>query len=66
MATGGIAQFKEGFGGREVEYVGARDLALRAPVDALLRAAIPAYGRAQRLRLRLLGRESPPADAADA
>ena len=66
MATGGIAQFKEGFGGREVEYVGARDLALRAPVDALLRAAIPAYGRAQRLRLRLLGRESPPTEAADA
>lgn len=66
VATGGIAQFKEGFGGREVEYVGARDLSLRAPVDALLRAAIPAYGRAQRLRLRLLGRESPPTEPADA
>jgi lipid II:glycine glycyltransferase (peptidoglycan interpeptide bridge formation enzyme) len=53
LATGGIAQFKEGFGGREVVYVGARDLALQAPVDALLRVALPAYGLAQRTRLRL-------------
>ena len=30
LATGGIRQFKEGFGGEEVAYVGARDLALRA------------------------------------
>ena len=66
IATGGIAQFKEGFGGREVAYVGARDLPLRAPVDLLLRAAIPAYGRAQRLRLRVLGREAPPPDPSDA
>ena len=56
LATGGIRQFKEGFGGREVEYVGARDLGLRAPIDAALRVAIPAYGLAQRARLRLLGR----------
>jgi lipid II:glycine glycyltransferase (peptidoglycan interpeptide bridge formation enzyme) len=55
LATGGIRQFKEGFGGREVEYVGARDLALRAPIDAALRVAIPAYGWAQRARLRLAG-----------
>ena len=66
VATGGIAQFKEGFGGREVEYVGARDLPLRAPIDALLRVAIPAYGRAQRLRLRLLGREAAPDEPSDA
>ncbi|MFN2483982.1 MAG: lipid II:glycine glycyltransferase FemX [Candidatus Limnocylindria bacterium] len=59
LATGGIARFKEGFGGREVEYVGARELRLRAPVDALLRVAIPAYGAAQRARLRLLGRRAP-------
>jgi lipid II:glycine glycyltransferase (peptidoglycan interpeptide bridge formation enzyme) len=58
LATGGIRQFKEGFGGREVEYVGARDLALRAPIDAALRVAIPAYSLAQRARLRLLGRPS--------
>ncbi len=56
LATGGIRQFKEGFGGEEIEYVGARDLPLRAPIDALMRVAIPAYGLAQRARLRLLGR----------
>ena len=57
LATGGIRQFKEGFGGEEVEYVGARDLGLRAPVDTALRIAIPAYGLAQRLRLKVLGRD---------
>ncbi|MGZ8512195.1 MAG: lipid II:glycine glycyltransferase FemX [Candidatus Limnocylindria bacterium] len=56
LATGGIRQFKEGFGGEEIEYVGARDLSLRAPIDAAMRVAIPAYGLAQRARLRLLGR----------
>lgn len=55
LATGGIRQFKEGFGGEEIEYVGARDLALRAPIDAALRVAIPAYGLAQRARLKLTG-----------
>jgi lipid II:glycine glycyltransferase (peptidoglycan interpeptide bridge formation enzyme) len=57
LATGGIRQFKEGFGGEEIEYVGARDLALRGPMDAALRLAIPAYGLAQRARLKLLGRD---------
>ena len=56
LATGGIRRFKEGFGGEEIEYVGARDLSLRAPIDAAMRLAIPAYGLAQRARLRLLGR----------
>ncbi len=60
LATGGIRHFKEGFGGREVEYIGARELPLRAPVDALLRMAVPAYGLAQRARLRLTGRGVPP------
>ena len=55
LATGGIRHFKEGFGGREVEYVGARDLPLHAPADALLRIVVPAYGLAQRARLRLTG-----------
>ena len=55
LATGGIRQFKEGFGGEEIEYVGARDLALRAPMDAVLRLAIPAYGLAQRVRFKLRG-----------
>jgi lipid II:glycine glycyltransferase (peptidoglycan interpeptide bridge formation enzyme) len=57
LATGGIRQFKEGFGGEEIEYVGARDLPLRGPMDAVLRLAIPAYGLAQRARLKLLGRD---------
>jgi lipid II:glycine glycyltransferase (peptidoglycan interpeptide bridge formation enzyme) len=56
LATGGIAQFKEGFGGRQVDYVGARDLALRPAEDAALRLVLPAYGIAQRTRLRLMGR----------
>lgn len=56
LATGGIAQFKEGFGGQQVDYVGARDLPLRAAQDAALRVALPAYGVAQRARLRLAGR----------
>jgi lipid II:glycine glycyltransferase (peptidoglycan interpeptide bridge formation enzyme) len=56
LATGGIAQFKEGFGGREVTYVGARDLPLRTAEDAALRLLLPAYGIAQRARLRLSGR----------
>jgi lipid II:glycine glycyltransferase (peptidoglycan interpeptide bridge formation enzyme) len=55
LATGGIRQFKEGFGGEEIEYVGARDLPMRAAMDAALRVGIPAYGLAQRLRIRLRG-----------
>jgi lipid II:glycine glycyltransferase (peptidoglycan interpeptide bridge formation enzyme) len=66
LATGGIARFKEGFGGHEVGYVGARELSLRAPVDALLRVAIPAYGIAQRARLRLLGQGAPAEGVAEA
>lgn len=64
LATGGIRQFKEGFGGEEVEYVGARDLALQPAVDTLVRVGIPAYGLAQRARLRILGREAPVASDA--
>ncbi len=56
LATGGIAQFKEGFGGRRVDYVGARDLPLKPAEDAALRILLPAYGIAQRTRLRLTGR----------
>jgi lipid II:glycine glycyltransferase (peptidoglycan interpeptide bridge formation enzyme) len=55
IATGGIAQFKEGFGGSQVDYVGARDLPLRPAQDAALRVLLPAYGIAQRARLRLTG-----------
>jgi lipid II:glycine glycyltransferase (peptidoglycan interpeptide bridge formation enzyme) len=56
LATGGIAQFKEGFGGRQVDYVGARDLPLKPAQDAALRVLLPAYGMAQRTRLRISGR----------
>jgi lipid II:glycine glycyltransferase (peptidoglycan interpeptide bridge formation enzyme) len=63
LATGGIRQFKEGFGGEEITYVGARDLPLRAPIDALMRVAIPAYGLAQRARLALGGRGGGPGPA---
>ncbi len=56
LATGGIAQFKEGFGGQQVDYVGARDWPLQPVVTSLLRLALPAYGLAQRTRLRLQGR----------
>ena len=45
IATGGIAQFKEGFGGRQVDYVGARDLPLRPAQDAALRLAAPRLRR---------------------
>jgi lipid II:glycine glycyltransferase (peptidoglycan interpeptide bridge formation enzyme) len=55
IATGGIAKFKEGFGGRQVDFVGARDLSLRPMQDAALRVLLPAYGIAQRARLRLIG-----------
>ena len=44
LATGGIAHFKTGFGGREVRYIGAWDLVL----DPLGHAA---YGAAQRGRV---------------
>jgi lipid II:glycine glycyltransferase (peptidoglycan interpeptide bridge formation enzyme) len=57
IATGGIAQFKEGFGGQQVDYVGARDLSLRPMQDAALRVVLPAYGITQRARLRLTGRK---------
>jgi lipid II:glycine glycyltransferase (peptidoglycan interpeptide bridge formation enzyme) len=62
LATGGIAQFKEGFGGRQVDYVGARDLPLRRAEDAALRVLLPAYGVAQRTRLRLMGRRLSASD----
>jgi lipid II:glycine glycyltransferase (peptidoglycan interpeptide bridge formation enzyme) len=61
LATGGIRQFKEGFGGEEIAYVGARDLALRSMPDAVLRVGLPAYGLVQRARLRLRGRGPAPA-----
>ncbi len=43
LATGGIAHFKTGFGGREVRYIGAWDLVVSpvGPAGLLVRAARP-------------------------
>ena len=58
IATGGIAKFKAGFGGRELEYVGLRDLPLQPAADALLRVALPGHQLAQRAWRRLSGRSA--------
>jgi lipid II:glycine glycyltransferase (peptidoglycan interpeptide bridge formation enzyme) len=51
LATGGIAHFKTGFGGREIQYIGAWDLVL----DPLGRQA---YERAQAARVWLARRRA--------
>ena len=51
LATGGIAHFKTGFGGREVQYIGAWDLVL-SPLGRR------AYDVAQRARVRWARRRS--------
>ena len=61
LATGGIRQFKEGFGGSEVSYVGARDLRLSVGHDLLLRAGLMAYSAVGRTRIRVRGDAPPPA-----
>jgi peptidoglycan pentaglycine glycine transferase (the first glycine) len=38
--TGGIAQFKEGFGGERIEFVGARDLTVNLAGDVAVRVAL--------------------------
>lgn len=48
--TGGIAQFKEGFGGKPLELVGARDLVIDRPGDVVVRAALAARGGMARIR----------------
>lgn len=59
IATGGIRQFKEGFGGAQVRYVGARELALSGVGDRAVRLAVGGYGTYQRLRARLRGERAP-------
>jgi lipid II:glycine glycyltransferase (peptidoglycan interpeptide bridge formation enzyme) len=56
LPTPGIAQFKEGFGGREVTYIGAWDLPLNAVGDLAIRGAETA--RRKFLRLRNAGRRA--------
>jgi peptidoglycan pentaglycine glycine transferase (the first glycine) len=71
--TGGIAQFKEGFGGEAVELVGARDLVIDRAGDLLVRTALVARDGIGRIRSRRRGtngggppgfREATAADAA--
>jgi peptidoglycan pentaglycine glycine transferase (the first glycine) len=50
--TGGIAQFKEGFGGEQVQLVGARDLVVDRAGDLVVRTAIAARSRLTRMRSR--------------
>jgi peptidoglycan pentaglycine glycine transferase (the first glycine) len=65
IANPGIRQFKEGFGGREVRYVGARELAVSAIGDPAVRVAVAGYGSLQRLRARLRGEGAPEGLEAD-
>ena len=51
--TGGIAQFKEGFGGELVTYVGARDLVVDRAGDIAVRGALAAREVVVRVRSRL-------------
>ncbi len=66
LPTPGIAQFKEGFGGREVRYIGAWDLALDGLGAAAIRAAEVSRSTYLRLRLRPRGRAHGPTPEADA
>ncbi|MDQ3871380.1 MAG: peptidoglycan bridge formation glycyltransferase FemA/FemB family protein [Chloroflexota bacterium] len=60
MAHAGIDQFKAGFGGREVRYVGAWELVLNAPVRRALAAAQHARVSLARRRLGLTGGGASP------
>ncbi len=53
LPTPGIAHFKAGWGGREVEYVGAWDLVVNPTGRAIFEAAVRARGIVGRLRRRL-------------
>jgi lipid II:glycine glycyltransferase (peptidoglycan interpeptide bridge formation enzyme) len=64
LATGGIRKFKEGYGGTEVTWVGARDLALSRLGDTVLGLALAGYQARQRLRSVGL-RSAPPAMGPD-
>ncbi|MGH2488123.1 MAG: lipid II:glycine glycyltransferase FemX [Candidatus Limnocylindria bacterium] len=64
LATGGIRKFKEGFGGMEVTWVGARDLPLSRLGDAVLGLALAGYEARRRLLSlgRSWGRATPGPD----
>lgn len=52
LPRAGIEQFKSGFGGREVEYIGAWELAISAPGKAVLDLGAAARDRYRRWRYR--------------
>ncbi len=62
LATGGIRKFKEGFGGTEVTWVGARDIPLSGIGDAVIGIALA--GHETRQRLRAIGSSRTPPAAA--
>jgi lipid II:glycine glycyltransferase (peptidoglycan interpeptide bridge formation enzyme) len=66
LATGGIAHFKTGFGGREVQYIGAWDLVLDPLGRQVYGAAQAARVRIERRRRGLSGAGSASAFAGDA
>jgi peptidoglycan pentaglycine glycine transferase (the first glycine) len=63
LATGGIRKFKEGFGGTEVTWIGARDLPLDRAGNAVVGVALAAH--AARRRMASIGRSRGPAAPAD-
>lgn len=52
LPRAGIEQFKSGFGGREVDYIGAWDLAISTPGKAVLDLGAAARDRYRRWRYR--------------
>jgi lipid II:glycine glycyltransferase (peptidoglycan interpeptide bridge formation enzyme) len=62
LATGGIRKFKEGFGGTELTWIGARDLALGRSGDAMVGLALAGHDLRQRLRHPARRRAAPAAD----
>jgi lipid II:glycine glycyltransferase (peptidoglycan interpeptide bridge formation enzyme) len=66
LPTPEISRFKEGFGGREVRYVGAWDLVVDPVGRAVVEGAIAARNRAARLRERVLGLRRDTTTAEDA
>jgi lipid II:glycine glycyltransferase (peptidoglycan interpeptide bridge formation enzyme) len=65
LATGGIQKFKEGFGGEERTWVGARDLALSRFGDRLISLALSGHETRQRLRGLVRGSSAAPAGDPD-
>jgi lipid II:glycine glycyltransferase (peptidoglycan interpeptide bridge formation enzyme) len=61
LATGGIRKFKEGFGGTELTWIGARDLPLDRFGDSVIGLALAGHGFRQRIRHPRAGSTAQPA-----